>query len=230
MLAYARELGVSDYLISSGGAVTRHTETGEVVHHAPLPVPDAPEVVAAGLELGATVLYWSSDGVFARQRTRWVEQYEADCRDRVTTLDVESLAGQGTPPAEKVVWGAEPDVIAVLAPKMRERYAGRMIVTVTDDWFVEFAAPGAEKSAGVAAVAARYGIDRRQVLAFGDGNNDVPMLKWVGLGVAMSHGRAAAREAADFVAPSGAPETELARAVDAVLAKARGGHALHEAA
>ena len=65
MLPYARELGVNDYLISTGGAVARHTDTGEVLHHATLPVPDAPEIVAAGLELGATVLYWSADGVFA---------------------------------------------------------------------------------------------------------------------------------------------------------------------
>jgi Cof subfamily protein (haloacid dehalogenase superfamily) len=220
MVPYARELNVRDYLISSGGAVTRHIDTGEILHDATLPVPDAPEVVADGLERGLTVLYWSAEGVFARQRSRWVEQYVADCKDPVTILDVESLAGQGTPPAEKVVWGAEPEVIAALAPQMRERYAGRMIVTVTDDWFMEFAAPGADKAAGVAAAAARYGIDRRHVLAFGDGNNDVPLLTWAGLGVAMSHGRPAARAAAGLVSPSGDPETELARAIDAVLDRA----------
>jgi Cof subfamily protein (haloacid dehalogenase superfamily) len=219
MLAFARELGVSDYLISSGGAVARHMVTGELLHEAVLPVPDAPEVVAEGLERGLTVLYWSADGVFARQPSRWVQQYEADCRDAVTLLDVESLAGQGTPPAEKIVWGAEPEIIAALAPVMRERYGDRMIVTVTDDWFVEFAAPGADKAAGVAVVAARYGIDRRHVLAFGDGNNDVPLLTWAGLGVAMSHGRPAAHAAARLVSPTGDPETELARAIGAVLAR-----------
>jgi hydroxymethylpyrimidine pyrophosphatase-like HAD family hydrolase len=174
-----------------------------------------------------TVLYWSADGVFARQPSQWVQQYEADCKDPVTLLDVESLAGLGDPPAEKIVWGAEPEVIAALAPLMRERYAGRMIVTVTDDWFMEFAAPGADKAAGVAAVAARYGIDRRHVLAFGDGNNDVTLLTWAGLGVAMSHGRPAARKAAGLVSPPGDPETELARAIDAVLA--RSGIATREA-
>jgi hydroxymethylpyrimidine pyrophosphatase-like HAD family hydrolase len=213
-------------------------DTGEVLHAAPLPVPDAPEIVAEGLERGLSVLYWSADGVFARQRSRWVEQYAADCRDGVTILDIESLAGQGEPPAEKVVWGAEPEVIAALAPVMRERYAGRMVVTVTDDWFVEFAAPGADKSAGVAAAAARHGVDRRHVLAFGDGNNDVPLLRWAGCGVAMSHGRPAAHAAADLVSPAGDPETELSRAIGEVLARAGVGpggveeddEPLHEAA
>jgi HAD superfamily hydrolase (TIGR01484 family) len=235
MIPFSRELGLSDYLISSGGAVARHVDTGEVLHQATLTVPDAPEIVAAGLEIGATVLYWSADGVFARQRTRWSDRYAADCADPVTILDVESLAGQGTPPAEKIVWGADPDVIAVLAPRMRRRYDGQLIVTVTDDWFMEFAAPGADKAVGVAAVGERYGIDASRVLAFGDGNNDVPLLKWAGLGVAMSHGRSAAQAAADLVAPAGDPETELARAIDAVLAGAscdvdEDSETLHEAA
>jgi len=43
-------------------------------------------------------MYWSSDGVFARQRTKWVERYSTDCGgDLVTLLDVESLAGRGAP-------------------------------------------------------------------------------------------------------------------------------------
>jgi hydroxymethylpyrimidine pyrophosphatase-like HAD family hydrolase len=66
-------------------------------------------------------------------------------------------------------------------------------------------------------VAERLGVPRARVLAFGDGNNDAPMLAWAGLGVAMFHARPAAREAATFVAPAGDPETALARAVRAVI-------------
>jgi hypothetical protein len=93
-----------------------------------------------------------------------------------------------------------------------------MVVTVTDDWFLEFASTGATKAAGVAAIAARYGIEQAEVLAFGDGNNDAALLAWAGLGVAMSHGRPAALAVAKMVAPAGDPESGLARAVEAVLA------------
>jgi hydroxymethylpyrimidine pyrophosphatase-like HAD family hydrolase len=56
-----------------------------------------------------------------------------------------------------------------------------------------------------------------RVLAFGDGNNDAPMLAWAGLGVAMPHGRPAAHKAARRIAPGGDPETALARAIAHVL-------------
>src|SRR4051794_5667671 len=181
MMGFQRELGLDDYLISCQGALARHPRTGEVIHEALVPTPLAAELTAEGLERGLTVMFWARDGVFARQRSVWTDRYSADCGDDpVTTLDVQSLADAGTP-AEKVVWGAEPQVIAALAPALRSRFAGRLEVTVTDDWFVEFASPSATKAAGVEAVAGAYGIERRQVLAFGDGNNDVAMLKWAGL-------------------------------------------------
>jgi Cof subfamily protein (haloacid dehalogenase superfamily) len=220
MLPFHRELGLDDFVVSCQGAVARHPATGEVLHQALLPVSDAGEVVAEGHERGLTVMYWSADGVFARQRSKWIERYAADCQgDPVALLDVESLASRGAP-AEKVIWGAEPALIAAMEPEMRRRYDGRLLVMITDDCFLEFTSLAATKAAGVAAVAERYGIDRRQVLAFGDGNNDVALLKWAGLGVAMSHGRPAARAAADRVAPEGDPESGLSRAIAEIIAGA----------
>ena len=53
-----------------------------------------------------------------------------------------------------------------------------------------------------------------RTLAFGDGNNDVELLRWAGCSFAMHHGRTSAREAARHVSPAGPPETAFARAVD----------------
>ena len=69
----------------------------------------------------------------------------------------------------------------------------------------------------MAAVASRYGIMPEQVMAFGDGNNDVSMLAWAGLGIAMDNGRPAAKAAAKRVSPPGKPETALARAVASIV-------------
>lgn len=217
MLRFHRDLGLRGFLVSSQGAVARSAETSEVLHQALLPTAHAAEVTAEGLERGLTVMVWTADGVFARQRTEWVEQYTADSGgDKVTLADVLSLVDGGAP-VEKVVWGAEPELIALLAPEMHRRYRSGVLMTVTEDWFLEFTSPRATKAEGVAAVARHYGIDRENVLAFGDGNNDVPMLEWAGLGVAMPHGRASARAAAKLVAPAGDPETSLSRAVEMLL-------------
>lgn len=214
MLSFQRELGLDDFVVSTQGAMVRHPRKSRALHEATLRPRAVAELIGEGLRRELTVMHWSRRGVVVNERSRWVEHYVQDCRDAVSVAQVEGLAGER---AEKLVWGAEPRVIAALAREARGRFGGRMEITVTDDFFLEFTANEATKAAGVGAVAAHYGIAAEQVLAFGDGNNDVSMLAWAGTGVAMSHGRAAAKAAARFVAPDGDPESSLARAVNAVL-------------
>jgi Cof subfamily protein (haloacid dehalogenase superfamily) len=64
---------------------------------------------------------------------------------------------------------------------------------------VEISAAGVTKAAGLAWYCARLGIDARDVLAFGDMPNDVPMLTWAGRGVAVANAHPAVLEIADEV-------------------------------
>jgi Cof subfamily protein (haloacid dehalogenase superfamily) len=224
MLPFCRDLGLDGYVVSCQGAATRTARTGQFLHHAPIDPLSAAEVARSGLERRVTVMYWSSQGICASERSPWVQRYEADCNDPVPIADVTEVLHR---PAEKIVWAAEPPLIASLAPHVRRRYEGRLNVIVTDDWFLEFSSAGATKATGVAAVARTRGLAREQVLAFGDGNNDVAMLQWAGMGVAMSHARPAAKAAARIVAPDGDPECSFARAVDGVIQASLGGGGGH---
>lgn len=48
---------------------------------------------------------------------------------------------------------------------------------------------------------ARCGLHRTQAIAFGDGENDIEMLRYAGIGVAMGNGSKAAKTAANYIAP-----------------------------
>ena len=54
-------------------------------------------------------------------------------------------------------------------------------------------------------------------VAFGDGENDVPMFDWAGMSVAMPHGWPLALARAKLIAPADPPETALARGVELIL-------------
>jgi hypothetical protein len=214
MLPFHRELGLDGFIISTQGAVVRHAFNNHVLHEAHLPVRDVSELVREGLRRGVTVTHWSRRGVVANEQTKWVRRYVEDCRDPVAMVELRAMSDRR---AEKIVWSAEPGAIASMLPGVRDRFARRFEVTLTEDYSIEFTSPDATKAAGAAAVARHYGIATEEVIAFGDGNNDVPMLAWAGLGVAMSHARPAARAAAKLTAPEGNPESSLARAVDTIL-------------
>jgi HAD superfamily hydrolase (TIGR01484 family) len=55
----------------------------------------------------------------------------------------------------------------------------------------ELTAPGVSKGLALATLARHLGVAREHVMAIGDQDNDLPMLQWAGLGLAM--GNAAAR-------------------------------------
>ena len=56
------------------------------------------------------------------------------------------------------------------------------------------------KASGMLELAEHWGFEQQDTVAFGDGYNDVEMIRTAGLGVAMGNGCDAVKEAADFVA------------------------------
>jgi HAD superfamily hydrolase (TIGR01484 family) len=65
--------------------------------------------------------------------------------------------------------------------------------------FFEALPRGASKGSALRELCRRLGVDRRAVAAFGDGENDVEMLRWAGRGIAMAQAAPEALEAADAV-------------------------------
>ncbi len=65
--------------------------------------------------------------------------------------------------------------------------------------WLDLAPEGVSKAAGLERVCAELGVDRADVLAIGDGSNDVEMLEWAGRGVAMGHAPLHVQAVADDV-------------------------------
>ncbi len=67
---------------------------------------------------------------------------------------------------------------------------------------LEFTAPGVTKGTALAALSAQLGLTADQVMAFGDADNDLEMLRWAGWSFAMENGSDAVKAAAKHAAPS----------------------------
>jgi HAD superfamily hydrolase (TIGR01484 family) len=65
--------------------------------------------------------------------------------------------------------------------------------------WLDLAPEGVSKASGLAEVCRLLGVDRCDVLAIGDGRNDIEMLEWAGRGVAMGQAPAEVKAAADDV-------------------------------
>jgi 5-amino-6-(5-phospho-D-ribitylamino)uracil phosphatase len=125
--------------------------------------------------------------------------------------DVEQLSSR---PVTRVILRdptrSEKDFIALA------RHLGLSGVTYFVGWsaWLDIAPEGVNKATALAEVALGLGVPAADVLAFGDGRNDIEMLRWAGRGVAIGDAPAEVRQAADAVSlpfADGGPVSELRR-------------------
>ncbi len=89
----------------------------------------------------------------------------------------------------------------------------------TGSAFFEAIPSGSSKATGVEEVCRRLGIAREAVAAIGDSENDLPLLRWAGVGIAMAHAPAEVRQAADVLTTTN-NEDGVAKAIEKLLAGA----------
>lgn len=90
-----------------------------------------------------------------------------------------------------------PEMFDILAPFLDPDVAH--VTFSMNEGLLEVAAPGVTKALGVSTLATMHGIDQSEVIAFGDMPNDIEMLAWAGIGVAMGNARDSVKDVADFV-------------------------------
>ena len=93
------------------------------------------------------------------------------------------------------------------------RFGDAVYATKSHPNFAEVINPQVNKGVALAAVAAHLGVAQAETMAVGDGMNDLPMLQWAGLGVAMGQAYPQVRAAADVVTASLADDG-LAQAIE----------------
>ncbi len=96
----------------------------------------------------------------------------------------------------------EPEEIDRVTPEVQEMFGDRFSVVRSHSLFSEITAPGVSKGSALAFLAECYDIDRTETIAAGDNGNDLTMIEWAGLGIAMANATHEAIAAADWVAPS----------------------------
>jgi Cof subfamily protein (haloacid dehalogenase superfamily) len=213
---FQRQLQLTGPIIACQGGLIRDGESGNVIEAHFLPQSVTRQIISEAESRDIQIIYYHLDHLYVAERNnKWLELYETRVGERAEVIaNLEQLDGRR---ALKLVWYGDPEILTKTRPEMSAHYGEKVDILSTERENLEFMPRGINKASALAKVAVEYGVPAEQVLAFGDGENDVQMLAWAGMGVAMSHGSQAAISAARLVSPKGPPETAFARAVDALF-------------
>ena len=128
--------------------------------------------------------------------------------ERIVDIDTPGFLPQGFDYKKEAVYSLMP----YADRDGQKRIASRLRHSVTarwNDWAFDIIPAGGGKHVGMQKMMEKFALKREEVLAMGDGENDITMLEYAGLGVAMAHSAETVKKSAGFIAP----EPEPVRAV-----------------
>lgn len=218
MRPYATSLGIEGPLVCANGAHVLGLEGQELAHH-PVPREPAEVVIDYAQEHGFHLNAYTRDELLFLKQSEWGELYKHRLRSMTPRLATKTeMLGTAL---SKLMLVGEPSQI----PKVREDIqpliqpeAARL--TESEPEYLELLSPMADKSVGVAAVAASLGIPAESCAAIGDYLNDLEMLRWAGLSAAVANARSEVKSVVRYVVKSN-EEGGVAEFIDSVLLRGR---------
>jgi Cof subfamily protein (haloacid dehalogenase superfamily) len=211
---YALEAGIDDPVVCYQGAVVAEPASGRWLRHEPIPLELARETIATLDEEGFGLNCYVNDELYVAEITPEAKRY-ADFQYLELHPVGDLLAWLEQPPTKLVVIG-DPEILQGLKKRMIALFDGRLYISTSLPYFLEFASPEVTKAAGLEFVAEHLGFSREGTVAFGDGENDLELVDWAGFGVAVANAHDLVKERADFVCPS-VDEEGVARVLEAYL-------------
>lgn len=171
---------------------------GAVIAHSPIPGEDV-EAVLQRLRSGDRFpcAFMTADRVYINYVNHRVEEIA-----RMVQVAVPHVAD-----LEKIAQRDAIYQINVYVEPNKEAELMRTVFTHCDSsrWNPDFSdinVRGIDKAAGIDRMIARHGITPEECISFGDGGNDIPMLRHAGIGIAMGNSSDDVKEAADYVTTS----------------------------
>jgi Cof subfamily protein (haloacid dehalogenase superfamily) len=184
------------------------------LRHEPIPIELAREAIIAVGEEGYEPNVYVDDQLYVASETKAVRGY-ADFQHIVFHVVGDLLAWLPAAPTKLVCVG-EPTALDGVEVRLKERFGSRLYISKSLPYFLELAAPGVTKGAGLDFLAERLGFTRAETIAFGDGENDVELVDWAGYGIAVENAHPRVRAVASWVCPSAADEG-VAQVLEALL-------------
>ncbi len=202
---FAEQLGFDIPLITYGGALIKNARSGEVLYYRLLETEVARQVIRFGRERGIQVNYYllngADDDLYAELITRWGENYDSFARVPLYRVaDLETLLDTSNP--LKLLLIEDGPAIDGILLELRGMIGEQAHLAKSKPRFLEVDHPEATKGRALHELADWMQIDRSQVMAIGDNFNDLEMLEFAGLGIAVANAPAEVQACADHVTAS----------------------------
>lgn len=201
MKRYEKELELEErggYLLSFNGARIVDCKTGDILYQRTLPQSAVSKLYHFAKEHGAAIITYLGDTVISAFEPDEYIVYEAKINELPIRV-VEDFPNFVDFEVNKCLMTAPPQKAAEMEKLLQERYGDTLSIYRSEPYFVEIMPQNVDKASSLDKVLPVLSVSRENSICCGDGFNDLSMIKYAGLGVAMGNAQDAVKEAADYI-------------------------------
>lgn len=200
---YLQELDLvteEDYVISFNGSLLQNAKTNEVVAKTTLKGSDLLYLYEIAKTLNLDIHGFSKKGCITPRMN-----YYSDIEGSINKIDVHLVDYRDILPEEdiiKVMMVEEPSKLDAAIEMLPEEVYEKYYVVKSAPFFLEFMNKETSKGTALKILADKLGIAQSELIGVGDAGNDLDMINYAGLGVAMENGFEEVKKAADYITKS----------------------------
>lgn len=204
MMRYAKELELASYggyLLSYNGARIVNCKTGEVVYQQTLPRTVIPELYDFAKAQDCGLISYDGDMVISG--TKMDEYIELEARiNGLPIKEVDNFVEYINFDVNKCLMTAPPEKAEKCMLMLQEKFEGVLSVYRSEPFFIEIMPQNIDKAASLDRMLQIVGLKTEDSICCGDGYNDLTMISYAGVGVAMANAREEVKAVADYVTGS----------------------------
>lgn len=215
MRRYEKELELEKYggyLLSFNGARIVECRSGEIVYQRLLSPALLPGLYHFAKKNGCGLVTYLGDEVISAFAPD--EYIELEARiNGMPVRQVENFPDFVDFDINKCLMTADAERAAVLERELQEKYGDMASIYRSEPFFIEIMPKNVDKASSLEKMLQAIGKRRQDTICCGDGFNDISMIRFAGIGVAMGNAQPAVREAADYITGSN-DEDGLVQVID----------------
>lgn len=187
-----------EYAVTFNGSAVQTGKSGNMLFEKFMSGVDLHYIYSLSLEYGVHIHAFNERG---QLMTPVLNKY-TDVEAQINGLNIHIRDFNAISPEDKIIKVMlvdEPEKLDLVFSKLPKELFTKYSILRSASIFLEFLDPEINKGLGLSILSKELGITREEVIAVGDAGNDIDMIKYAGLGVAMGNAYPEVKEIADYV-------------------------------
>ena len=200
-LPYVKELKLKNPVITYNGALIKNVSNKEIIYHKPVPQSEAKKIIKECNKENLHLNLYQDDTLYVdnnSQESRGYEQSSGVKAHEVGPL----LKFIDRSPTKLLIIEENREKHQYYLNYFQEKFSDKLEISESKKNYIEFMSKGVSKGNSLKFLTEKYDIKQKEVIAIGDNWNDLPMLKWAGLGIAMENAPDELKQKVDKIAPA----------------------------